>query len=179
MTDFDVLQHLNRGDEAAFEYVFNKYFEGLCLFAEAVTKDHDTAQDIVEDIFLQLWLNCKFKPIETSVKSYLYQSVYNNSVKHVMRRRRSEPLENMAQLQTSDYPAANLIEQELEEKATAIINSLPEQCRQVYLLNRDEDLKYREIAERLQISESTVKTQMSRAFAKLRESLKDFLYLFL
>jgi RNA polymerase sigma-70 factor (ECF subfamily) len=187
MTDLELVQQLKQGNEKAFEQIFNKYFEGLCLFAESIAKDHEIAQDIVEEIFLHLWVNCKVRPIEISVKSYLYQSVYNNTIKYLSRKQKNEiPVRdfelsnttNVNQFLTSDYPIANLIAHELEEKAIEIINALPDQCRQIYLLNRDEDLKYQEIAERLQITVGTVKTQMSRAFSKLRENLKDFLYLF-
>jgi RNA polymerase sigma-70 factor, ECF subfamily len=179
---------LKEGDEEAFELIFHQFFDGLCLFSKNITKNHDVAQEIVEEVFVTVWINCKINPVTTSVKSYLYQSVYNNSLKYISRLRKDvislddpdylfndrsliEPL-------TPDYPVANLIARELEEKAEQVIRSLPGQCQQIYLLNRNEDLKYHEIAERLNISVGTVKTQMSRAFAKLREELKDYLYLF-
>lgn len=187
--DKELVQLLKEGDEKAFELIFNQYFEGLCLFSKTITKNHEAAQDIVEEVFLSVWVNCKINPVTTSIKSYLYQSVYNNSLKHISRLRKGvvslddpsyvfHDRELLAPL-TPDYPVANLITRELEEKAEAAIQSLPDQCRQIYLLNRDEDLKYNEIAERLGVTVGTVKTQMSRAFTKLREELKDYLYLFL
>jgi RNA polymerase sigma-70 factor, ECF subfamily len=187
-SDEELVQLLKEEDEKAFELIFNRYFDGLCLFSESITKNHEIAEDIVEDIFVRVWANCKINPVEISIKSYLYQSAYNNSIKYISRIRKNtlriDTLDytvsgpGMVELQSPDYPIANLITKELEEKASEIIQSLPDQCRKVYLLNRDENLKYHEIAERLQITVGTVKTQMSRAFAKLREELKDFLYLF-
>jgi RNA polymerase sigma-70 factor, ECF subfamily len=188
ISDNDLVQLLREGDAQVFEQIFNRYFEGLCLFAESITKNHEVAEDIVEDLFLQLWISCKINPIKTSVKSYLFQSTYNNSIRYISRIRKNivsidhpdynSDSSQIVELSTSNYPVTNLIVRELEQKASAIINSLPEQCRKVYLLNRDEDLKYSEIAKRLNISVGTVKTQMSRAFSKLREELKDFLYIF-
>jgi RNA polymerase sigma-70 factor (ECF subfamily) len=183
VSDQDLIEQLKTGDETAFEIIFTRYFEKLCLFAESIVKNHDIAEDIVEDIFLQLWINCQTNPVLVSLKSYLYQCVYHNAVKSVSRQRK-----NVFSIQTAaiddnafasaDYPVANLILQELEQKASAIVEALPEQCKRIYLLNRDEDLKYHEIASRLGISVGTVKTQMSRAFARLREDLKEFLYIF-
>lgn len=187
--DSELVQLLKEGNEKAFDLIFHQYFDGLCLFSQTITKDHDASQDIVEEVFLSVWVNCRINPVVISIKSYLYQSVYNNSLKHVSRLRKNViSLDDTAYLLTDkeiiepltpDYPIANLITKELEEKARAAIRLLPNQCREIYLLNRDEDLKYQEIADRLHITVGTVKTQMSRAFTKLREELKDYLYLFL
>jgi RNA polymerase sigma-70 factor (ECF subfamily) len=87
--------------------------------------------------------------------------------------------EQLAELQTLDYSVSNLISKELEARAEAVIQSLPDQCREIYLLNRDQDLKYKEIADKLHITVGTVKKQMSRAFSKLRTGLKEYLCLFL
>ena len=181
-SDRELIELLGQGDEKAFEIVFNTYFEKLSLFSESITHDHDAAEEIVEDVFLKVWLNCEINPIEKSIKSYLFRCVYNNSLKFVTRSRK-----NLVSLEAaydggegqsdSDYPVANMILQEIEEKAGLIISSLPAQCKQIYLLNRDHDMRYQEIAESLHISVGTVKTQMSRAFEKLRKGLSEFLYL--
>ena len=184
-SNYDLVLLLKEGDEKAFETIFNEYFDGLCLFAESITKDHEVAQDLVEDIFLHLWTNCTLNPVEKSIKGYLYQSTYNNAIKYVARKKHQQhdikdsdlkdTRFSVLEIQSPDYPVANLIIKELEDKANEAIRSLPEQCRKIYLLNRDEDLNYHQIAQRLNVSDSTVKTQMSRAFAKLREFLKEFL----
>ena len=188
-SELELVQLLKEGDEKTFELIFNSSFEKLCLFSESITRNHEAAEEIVEDLFLQVWINCRINPVEKSIKSYLYQSTYNNSVKYISRLKRNTirideevtpTFENkIAELQTQDYPVANLILKELETKVEAVIRALPDQCREVYLLNRDHDLKYHQIASKLQITVGTVKTQMSRAFAKLRKELKDYLYIFL
>lgn len=180
-TDQELVELLGTGDENAFEMIFNAYFEKLCLFSESITHDHNVAEEIVENIFLNIWLNCKINPVEKSIKSYLFQSVYNNSLKYNSRQKKNVIRldDESDQMQSSsDYPVDNLITQEINEKAESIINAFPEQCKRIYLLNRNQDLKYHEIAEKLQISVGTVKTQMSRAFEKLRKGLSEFLYVF-
>jgi len=186
ISDPELVQLLKEGDEGSFEYIFNLYFEKLCLFAESITRNHDAAEEIVENLFLQLWLKCTINPVEKSLKSYLYQSTYNNCLKYISRQKKGiirisdkETEEQFINLQTPEYPVANLILKEIESAAEKIIESMPEQCRKIYLLNRDHDLKYDEIASELHITSGTVKTQMSRAYAKLRKGLSEFLYIFL
>jgi len=186
ISDPELVRLLKEGDEGSFEYIFNLYFEKLCLFAESITRSHDAAEEIVENLFLQLWLNCTINPVKKSVKSYLYQSTYNNCLKYVARQKKrmirigeTETDEQIPELQNSEYPVANLILKEIESAAEKIIEDMPEQCRRIYLLNRDHDLKYDEIARELHVTSGTVKTQMSRAYAKLRKGLSEFLYIFL
>lgn len=188
-SDLELVNLLREGDEEAFEIIFHTYFEKLCLFSESITRNHDAAEEIVEELLLQLWLNCSINPVEKSIKGYLYQSTYNNSIKHISRRRKDSVRiggtddnssdEKMVELQTPDYSVSNLVSKELEAKAAAAIQSLPKQCREIYLLNRDQDLKYHEIAEKLHITVGTVKKQMSRAFSRLREELKEYLCIFI
>ncbi|NJK93556.1 MAG: RNA polymerase sigma-70 factor [Bacteroidales bacterium] len=181
-SDFELVELLKVGDEKAFEYIFDTYFYRLCLLARGITKSQDSAEEIVEELFLQLWLNCQINPVQTSIKSYLFKSVYNNSIKYNSQKKRFISLDSgeyFPEPFVQEYPLSNMISGELEEKAREIILKLPDQCKQIYQLNRDKNMKYHEIASLLNISVGTVKTQMSRAYAKLREGLKDFLSVFL
>ena len=85
MFDFeaDLLKSLSKGDEEAFKYVFDKYYESLCLYAENFTKESQSSEEIVQDIFVNIWLNSKTSPILTSVKSYLYRSVHNKCLTYL------------------------------------------------------------------------------------------------
>jgi RNA polymerase sigma-70 factor (ECF subfamily) len=188
-SDLELVRLLKEGDEEAFEIIFHSYFEKLCLFSESITRNHEAAEEIVVELMLQLWLNCTINPVEKSIKSYLYQSTYNNSIRYNSRLRKNSVRldgsdddgsgELRPEMQTPDYSVSNLVSRELEARAEAAIRSLPGQCREIYLLSRDQDLKYQDIADKLNISVGTVKTQMSRAFSKLRAELKEYLYLFL
>jgi RNA polymerase sigma-70 factor, ECF subfamily len=182
-SDAEMLLLLKEGDEKTFEFIFNKYYDGLCSFSRTITKNHEASEEIVEELFLQFWLNCKMNLIKTSIKSYLFQGAYNNSIKYISRLKKNvisidDSNQIGIELSVPELPIGKLIAEELEEKAIKAIESLPEKCRQIYLMNRNEDLKYQEIAERLKISVGTVKTQMSRAFSKLREELNEFLTVF-
>jgi RNA polymerase sigma-70 factor, ECF subfamily len=181
----ELLQLLKNGDENSIKFIFEAYYEGLCLFAESITKNHQIAEEIVEDIFIHLWMNANNSVITVSLKSYLYRSVHNNCLKYLDKIRvQKKVMDNFPYYLldnellhpiTPDYPISNLILQELEEKASQVLDSLPTQCRKIYHLNRFENLSYSEIAKKLDISVGTVKTQMSRAFQKLREALKEYI----
>lgn len=181
----EILKLLNDGNEKAIKYIFDQYYERLCLYAENIVRDHQVAEEIVEDIFIYLWLNAYKAPIHFSVKSYLFKSTYNNCIKYLNKLKTEKKhfeqlhysLEDHEILHpiSTNYPISNLIIKELEEEAEKIFNSLPKQCKEIFSLNRYDNLNYNEIAQKLNITIGTVKTQMSRAFQKFRKELKDFI----
>lgn len=183
----ELLLLLKNGDEETIKLIFDKYYEGLCLYAEGLIKNHQLAEEIVEDIFIHLWLNAKNSGINKSLRSYLFRSVHNNCLKYLDKlkteRKSIETLSYTLQDQellhpvTPDLPISNLIARELEEKANKVLESLAPQCKEIYTLNRFENLSYSEIAKKLNITIGTVKTQMSRAFQKFREDLGEYISL--
>ena len=186
-TEKDVLELLKRGDEEAIRYIFDVYYEKLCLYAEGIIRNHKDAEDIVEDLFVSVWTRAKTNPINTSINNYLYKSTYHNCLKYLNKlkaeKRNTEPLSytlkdlEIINPSVSGYPILNLMAEEIEKKAGDILESLPEQCRKIYMLNRFENLTYPEIASRLKITVGTVKTQMSRAFQRFRDGLKEYISL--
>jgi RNA polymerase sigma-70 factor (ECF subfamily) len=188
-TEKEILELLRSGDEEAIRYIFDVYFEKLCLYAEGIVRDHQTAEDIVEDLFITVWLRAETNPIQTALPNYLFKSTYNNCIKYLNKLRREA--KNVEQLSyvlkdheiisplTSAYPLSGLVVLEMEKKAETIFESLPDQCRKIYALNRFEGLSYPEIAAQLKITVGTVKTQMSRAFQRFREGLVEYLSLVL
>ena len=184
-TEKELLQILRSGNEQAIRLIFEKYYEGLCLFAENIIKEHQAAEEIVEDIFINLWINCKETTIYISLKNYLYRSTYNNCLKYLKKQKRTDNLflkipyilEDKEILYSSSlkHPVSELIVKELEDKVEKILETLPPECKKIYSLNRFENLSYSKIAEKLNITVGTVKTQMSRAFKIFRKELKDFI----
>jgi RNA polymerase sigma-70 factor (ECF subfamily) len=114
----------------------------------------------------------------------LYKSIYNQCLKYIRHKKVEQKyIEDQYYLNdkeilegaSTDYPSVNLAIRELEDKITSVINSLPEQCRKIFCLNRYENKTYVEIADSLHISVNTVKTQMARALQKLRKELAEYL----
>jgi RNA polymerase sigma-70 factor (ECF subfamily) len=184
-TEKEILELLKRGDEEAIRDIFEAYFEKLCLYAEGIIKDHQSAEDIVEDLFVSVWIQAKTNPVHTTIKNYLYKSTYHNCLKYINKlksdNRNAEHIhyalkdQEIIHPDTSGYPISGLLVSEIEKKAEGILQSLPGQCREIYMLNRFENLNYAEIAERLKITVGTVKTQMSRAFHRFREGLREYI----
>ena len=184
-TDQDLLQMLKNGDEEVIKLIFEKYYEGLCLYAENIIKEHQPAEEIVEDIFIHLWYNCKKTTIYSSLKNYLFRSTHNNCLKYLIKQKKADRLFTGLDYLLVDkeilypaspfHPVSDLISKELEVKAAEIMDTLPTECKKIYQLNRFENLSYSTIANKLNITVGTVKKQMSRAFNIFRKELKDYI----
>lgn len=167
---------IKKGDEKAFEILFHKYYGHLCSFAAKIIKDDDSAEEIVQDLFVKIWEKRQQLAIETSVKNYLFRSVKNlclNFIQHnktKIQHAQTVVSENENNFSDDDnYPEIDLA-QKIEES----INSLPGKRKEIFRLSRQEGLKYHEIAGKLNISIKTVETQMSLAIKSLREKLKKY-----
>lgn len=169
-------------DKASFEMLFRTHFKGLCSFALKYVKDLDTAKEIVQDSFLSLWEKREQIDLSKPVKSYLTTAIYNKSLNHLRDNKKfNSDLLNFEELYPFNENERNdrLVTNELNRKIHDSINELPEKCREIFMMNRFEDLKYREIAEKLDISIKTVETQMSKALQHMRSRLVEFLPIFI
>jgi len=174
------VKELKNGNEKTFEWIFKTYYRALCFYAEGLIGEKEAAEEIVSDFFLKLWENRETINITTSLQAYLYKGVFNNSLKYldhikVLRKYREHALymmenHDLFQPQTED-PLSILISREVTAKIEKAIDTLPAQCKEVFSLARLDGLSYQEIAEKLGISINTVRTQITRAMTKLRESL--------
>jgi RNA polymerase sigma-70 factor (ECF subfamily) len=182
-SDQEILRNISIDNADAFEYVFLTYYNELCIHAYSILKDKDNAEEIVQEVFVKLWESRMELSIKQSIKAYLYRTVHNQCINYldhllVKKKYAAESSENFRDLispVSADYPIANLIVQELQDKIDQSLLSLPEQCRKVFLLIRHDDLSYKEAAEKLGVSVNTVKTQLQRAISRLRENLKNYL----
>lgn len=165
-------------DKPAFEELFRSFFPGLVLFAQKYLPDQDTAKEIVHNVFINLWEKREKVDAGSSLKSYLFTSVYNRCLNHIRDQKKFDKDEtHFMQLDSTEFADGpdRLEEQELEERIYVALQALPVRCREVFTLNRFEGLKYAEIAEKLGISVKTVEAQMSKALKILREKLVDYL----
>jgi RNA polymerase sigma-70 factor (family 1) len=172
--DLEILAGIKKGDEKAFDYLFNIYYDDLCNYAVTIIKDGDLSEDIVQNIMADLWINRQKVSIHSSLRSYLFRSVYNASIDHLRHIRSREKFLSDSVFEDSSSFESTVEYQELTKRINDVIETLPEQCKVIFRLSRFENLKYREIAQKLNISENTVDTQIRRALKKLRESLNDF-----
>lgn len=163
-------------DEKNFEVLFKSHFSALCSFALKYISDLDSAKEITHEVFINLWVKRTSIDLNKSIKSYLYTSVYNRCLNHIRNNKKfthaEMPVDNYDENRDS---SDNISEIELNEKIQKTIDSLPVKCREIFVLNRFEELKYQEIAEKLDISIKTVEAQMSKALKIMRRNLIDYI----
>ncbi len=166
-----------------FSKLYSDYYVLLCTIADHYLKDKYLAEEIVGDVFLNFWEKYNDITITSSLKAYLVRAVQNRCVNYIEHLKVEQKIKQKIEAESvllglaesSDYPLGCLYEKELASLIQEAVKSLPEQCRKIFLLSRDEELTYEEISQRLNISVNTIKTQIKIALAKLREWLKDYL----
>lgn len=163
--------------KADFEELFNTHYSNLCAYANNFLKDVDASEEVVQEVLFKLWTNRESIIINSSVQSYLFRAVRNaslNLLKHVNIR---EDYKAQHEYEREDVLSSEdeMIVSELDQKIRTAIDQLPMERKKVFILSRYDGLKYKEIADKLNISVSTVENQMVKALKFLREELKDYL----
>jgi len=153
-------------DEKGLEGLFRAHYTGLCRFAVGFVKEEETAREIVQETFVHLWEKRHTIDPARPVKSYLATAVRNRCLNHLRDTKKFSPglleLEENA-LSGAIHQPDRWSEQELHKRIVEAVEELPDKCREIFRLSRDQNLRYQEIAERLEISVKTVETQMSKA----------------
>lgn len=169
--------------EVRYEELFKTYFSSLCYFAQKYIADLDTCKEVVHTVFVNVWEKRDVFNFDKSAKSYLFTAVYNRSMNYIRDQKKFKNSESGEPLDARVGGGAEYYDHleaaELESRIWKIINSLPERCKEVFVLNRFEGEKYAGIAARLGISVKTVETQMSKALKILREQLREYIHLFI
>lgn len=160
-----------------FESVFKEYYKSLYLYACSILKDETTAEEIVQQVFYKLWEKKEQIEVQQSIKSYLYRAVHNESINYLRHEKVVAKYQSHLAYSRPDEDRINdkVALKELQQNIDMALNELPEQCRAIFQLSRYEELNYREIADTLGVSVSTVKNQVGKALRVLRTKLADFL----
>lgn len=182
--------HMQKNNKSDFSRVYSIYFPKLVRFAREFVLSTEDAENIIQDIFIYLWEHQVLLDTLTNLNAFLFTLVKNKCIdqlrhRKLLERKREEfkiVLDKEIQLKLyalQQFDENALSNEDIEIILNNAINSLPEKCREVFILSRMEGLKNREIAERLNISAKTVENQMTTAIRKLRVELKDYLPLFI
>jgi RNA polymerase sigma-70 factor (ECF subfamily) len=180
LTDQEHIARIRKGSVEAFEEVFENHFNGLYTYAFHLTADAQAAKEMVQQVFYNVWKNRDRLVITSSLKAYLYKSVYNETLqlsrskKYQAAHRLHELYRNRGATARNDT-SLRLEYREIFEKYHEALNQLPEQCRLIFQLNRVEGHTYLQIAEDLNISVKTVEAQMGKALRRLRLALSEYL----
>ena len=177
MSDLDLLERLRAGDEQAFDTIFRTWYPALVRLAERMLRDRGVAEEIAQDVMLELWRRKDRLQAEGSPQAYLFQSTRNRALNHLRHLRvEQQAVPHLAGDSPSSPSASHeLVNAEIQEALRTAIGDLPPRCRQVFELSRVRGLRYAEIAQTLGVSVKAVEAQMGRALKSLRERLAPWL----
>jgi len=164
-------------NKVSFEDLFKTYFKPLTAFAFKFVNDIDEAKSIVHDVFVKLWEKRDDIDMSKSLKSYLYTSVNNRSLNYIRDHKKFNKNEGVLENQDDLNPNIEdeLAGADVQKRIDMTLNSLNPKVKRIFELSRYEGMKYKEIAEEMNLSVKTVETHMSTALKALRKNLKEFL----
>jgi len=173
--DTTLLLQLSEGSKHAFDILYDKYWQQVYNAAYKRINKSEQAQDIAQDVFVQLWIRGNKSPIE-NLPAYLFVAARNSVFKHLEKEGKYSALPETAdQLEDPlDRADADLLHEEFLKAFNELINALPAQQGMIFKMRFEEDLTSQQIADLLQISPKTVRNQLGKALSTLRSSL--FLY---
>jgi len=174
--DTEIIRRIRQGDTGQFESLFRSSYVSLVRYAKSIIKDHDTAEEIVQDLFFRLWQDREKIKIESSLNGYLFRAVHNRCLHWIEHNRVIEKHAREMSFKDAGHienPAEIIQYNELQLKIARILERLPERCGRIFCMNRFEGLKYAEIAEKLSVSVKTVEANMGRALKEFRKELTE------
>jgi RNA polymerase sigma-70 factor (ECF subfamily) len=176
-SDEELMQEIKADNMFAFDILYKKYCKRVFKFAFSILKSPEESENLVQDVFLNLWENRLNVEKNSSIKSYVFTITYNSAVSIIRKKvRESEFVEYLKSLQEVGEESVDvaLEYKELTDKLERILNELPQRQKEVYLMHRVEGLKYIQIAELLKISVNTIENHMSRALKTIRQKLGNY-----
>ena len=160
---------------SSFRQLYDCFFDPLCRFLTYYTTNLTTIEEVVQEVFAKIWEDRNVLQIE-SIKTYLYTSARNRMLNYIRdEKRRHALLEQWIQHETEkNYGEECFDIDEFSQRVQNVIDSLPNKCREIFILSKKKGFTYKQIAEHLNISVKTVEAQMGIALRKIRENLSTF-----
>jgi RNA polymerase sigma-70 factor (family 1) len=171
------LQQIAAGDQSAFRQVYLSFYKRLYQFAIAIVKTREPAEEIVEDVFIRIWQHREGLPSIRDLRVYLYTATKNTALNYLSKKAResiTEPFDHIQiELNSSSItPEQILITAEMFKKIQKTVEALPPRCKMIFKLVREDGLRYKEIAEILNISVNTIDAQMAIAVKRIASALE-------
>ncbi len=166
-----VISRLAAGDHDSMNYLFDNYYNSLCNHALRFVKNASIAEDVVQEVMMTIWKKRAQINIESSLKAYLYRSVTNRSLNHLRdKRNQVEEIEDKYMDVSADIEE-KIYYSETEQIIMNEVDKLSPRCRQIFIMNRLNQMRYKEIAAELEISVKTVEHHIAKGLHILRDSL--------
>lgn len=173
--DHHLVTLLKQGDGDAFKVIYDTYATGLYHAAYNLIRNKEESEDVIQELFADLWLKREYINITSSLKGYLFVMAKNKILMKIRSKKivlREDALQTLAGDQITD---AVVLEKDLRMHLNRHVGQLPEKCAEIFKLSRNEQLSNKEIANQLDVSVKTVENQISIAIKRLRGSLGDFM----
>ncbi|PSL48016.1 RNA polymerase sigma-70 factor (ECF subfamily) [Chitinophaga niastensis] len=166
-------------DEAAYKELFIHFYNPLLQFANSFVRSNQVAEEVVSDVFINIWEMRRRLPEIAHLKVYLYVSTKNLSLKYLLKQQKKAAIsidEVVVDIESPDYnPEELIVNAELIASYEKAVSSLPPRCKLIFKLIKEDGLKYKEIAEILNISVKTIDSQLSIALAKIARAINTTL----
>ncbi len=177
MSDQELVERLRGGSQDAFDAIFREHYSFLVGLVQSMLHDRGVAEEIAQDVMLELWRRRDTLIVEATLRAYLYRAARNRALNFIRHERVAQRAAPYAADETTAPATAEhaLADAEIDRAVRAALEQLPPRCREVFELSRIHNLKYAEIARTLDISIKTVEAQMGKALRLLRASLADWL----
>ncbi|NJD21707.1 MAG: RNA polymerase sigma-70 factor [Melioribacter sp.] len=182
--ELEWIEKIREGDKAAFKKLFEEYYPKLFWFVNRYLMSKEIADDVVKELFIELWQRKDRFVIQSSLNAYLYASARNRAFNYLRSKQSKEKYLTIRSMEDEELniitsstktPSEVLEQKELSEAVQSAVELLPGRTKLVFTLHRDDGLTYAEIAQVLEISAKTVENQMARAFKILRSRLSYLL----
>lgn len=173
-TDTDLVNRLRNSDNGALTELYNSYWKMMFVSSYNVLKNKELCEDVIQDVFMNIWNNREKLEIKISLKGYLYACTrYQvfNQVKKNKNKIYVEFLDDLDKRLQYETPETEIIHKELMLQINLIVETLPEKCQMVFKLSRKEYLSHKAIAEQLNISVKTVENHITKALQTIRFSM--------
>jgi len=175
-TNKELIELFNNSPQKAVEVLFERYHADLCKVVFRILKDESLAEDIVQDVFYELWKKRDRLGVNTSFRAYLKRASINKSLNYIRDNKiKFDGDEQYAYIESKENLIKNIEGKNLREIVDREIDKLPPKCRAAFILSRFEDMSYKEIAAEMSISVKTVEKHISKALKILNKTLRPYL----
>lgn len=173
----DALVHgLRAGQRAAFDEIYERFWDKLFVTATYRLGDPHEAEDVVQDVMLGLWNRRSALSIQSSLGAYLAVAVKYEVINRLAKQRRKATQLSATPMEEADHSTEQMLDlAALQERLAALVDALPEKCRMAFRLSRDYGYSQKEIAALMDISENTVESHLKRALKTLKTSLRSLM----
>lgn len=173
-----LIQKIRKGNQAAFATIFSLYYKDLVVFSFSYTRNMEVAEELVQDLFVRLWEKHTSLDITSSLKAFLLKSVQNacfNWIKHHAMVQKHSMILAKSMLLADEETEHYILHSDLQNRLNEALEKLPEEQREVFRLNRLDQLRYEDIAQKYGVSIRTIEVRMAKALQFLRKELIDLL----